>query len=133
MRSSRRLEAETARNLEVIWLLRGLRPDFKTIADFRKDNRHAFKPVFRQFVLLCRKLDLFGRELLAVDGTRLKAVNSTDRNFTCEKLVKMTCAADERLADYLSTKSVQLIHVMEPVAQSRSAVAVLCAKQPCGV
>jgi transposase len=56
VRSSRRLEAETARNLEVIWLLRGLRPDFKTIADFRKDNRHAFKPVFRQFVLLCRKL-----------------------------------------------------------------------------
>jgi transposase len=57
VRSSRRLEAETARNLEVIWLLRGLRPDFKTIADFRKDNRHAFQPVFRQFVLLCRKLD----------------------------------------------------------------------------
>ena len=102
VRSSRRLEAETARNLEVIWLLRGLRPDFKTIADFRKDNRHAFKPVFRQFVLLCRKLDLFGRELLAVDGTRLKAVNSTDRNFTREKLVKMIRSADERLADYLS-------------------------------
>src|SRR5512134_1495706 len=102
VRSSRRLEAETARNLEVIWLLRGLRPDFKTIADFRKDNRHAFKPIFRQFVLLCRKLDLFGRELLAVDGTRLKAVNSTDRNFTREKLVKMIRSADERLADYLS-------------------------------
>ena len=102
MRSSRRLEAETARNLEVIWLLRGLRPDFKTIADFRKDNRQAFKPVFRQFVLLCRKLDLFGRELLAVDGTRLKAVNSTDRNFTREKLVTMIRSADERLADYLS-------------------------------
>src|SRR5512132_3664688 len=90
------------RNLEVMWLLRGLRPDFKTIADFRKDNRHAFKPVFRQFVLLCRKLDLFGRELLAVDGTRLKAVNSTDRNFSREKLVKMIRSADERLADYLS-------------------------------
>src|SRR5512147_3093656 len=99
VRSSRRLEAETARNLEVIWLLRGLRPDFKTIADFRKDNRHAFKPVFHQFVLLCRKLDLFGRELLAVDGTRLKAVHSTDRNFTCEKLVKMIRSADERLAE----------------------------------
>src|SRR5512135_1411518 len=102
VRSSRRLEAETARNLEVIWLLRGLRPDFKTIADFRKDNRHAFKPVFRQFVLLCRKLDLFGRELLAVDGIRLKAVNSTDRNFTREKRVKMMRWADERLSDYLS-------------------------------
>src|SRR5512147_954622 len=102
VRSSRRLEAETARNLEVIWLLRGLRPNFKTIADFRKDNRHAFKSVFRQFVLLCRKLNLFGREMLAVDGTRLKAVNSTDRNFTCEKLVTMIRSADERLADYLS-------------------------------
>jgi len=79
VRSSRRLEAETKRNLEVMWLLRGLTPDFKTIADFRKDNRDAFKPVFRQFVLLCRKLDLFGGELLAVDGTRLKAVNNTER------------------------------------------------------
>jgi transposase len=102
VRSSRRLEAETLRNLEVIWLLRGLRPDFKTIADFRKDNRHAFKVVFRQFVLLCRKLDLFGRELIAVDGTRLKAVNSTDRNFTREKLTKLIQSADERLADYLA-------------------------------
>ena len=65
VRSSRRLEAETRRNLEVIWLLRHLQPDFKTIADFRKVNRPAFKAVFRQFVLLCRKLDLFGREPLA--------------------------------------------------------------------
>jgi transposase len=102
VRSSRRLEAETRRNLEVIWLLRHLQPDFKTIADFRKDNRHAFKAVFRQFVLLCRKLDLFGRELIAVDGTRLKAVNSTDRNFTREKLTKLIQSADERLADYLA-------------------------------
>jgi transposase/IS5 family transposase len=102
VRSSRRLETEAGRNLEVIWLLCGLRPDFKTIADFRKDNRNAFKAVFRQFVLLCRKLDLFGRELVAVDGTRLKAVNSTDRNFTREKLKKLIQWADERLADYLS-------------------------------
>ena len=102
VRSSRRLKAETTRNLEVMWLLRGLRPDFKTIADFRKDNRHAFKPVFRQFVLLCRKLDLLGRELLAVNGTRLKAVNSTDRNVSRDKLVKLIRSADERLADYLS-------------------------------
>src|SRR6476620_185568 len=102
VRSSRRLETEAARNLEVIWLLCGLRPDFKTIADFRKDNRNAFKAVFREFVLLCRKLDLFGRELVAVDGTRLKAVNSTDRNFTREKLKRLIHWADERLADYLS-------------------------------
>ena len=66
VRSSRRLEAETHRNIEVIWLLRHLKPDFKTIADFRRDNRNAFRHVFRQFVLLCRQLDLFGRELLAV-------------------------------------------------------------------
>ncbi len=70
VRSSRRLEAETQRNIEVIWLLRHLTPDFKTIADFRRDNRAAFRQVFREFVLLCRQLDLFGRELLAVDGTR---------------------------------------------------------------
>src|SRR3974377_1845060 len=71
VRSSRRLEAETHRNIEVIWLLRHLKPDFKTIADFRRDNRNAFRQVFREFVLLCRQLDLFGRELLAVDGTGL--------------------------------------------------------------
>src|SRR4029077_5365843 len=75
VRSSRRLEAETHRNIEVIWLLRHLKPDFKTIAHFLRDNRHAFRQVFREFVLLCRQLDLFGRELLAVDGTRIKAVN----------------------------------------------------------
>ena len=95
VRSSRRLEAEAMRNLEVIWLLGGLRPDFKTIADFRKDNRNAFKAVFRQFVLLCRKLDLFGRELVAVDGTRLKAVNSRARNFTREKLKGLIQWADQ--------------------------------------
>ena len=76
VRSSRRLEAEAARNLEVIWLLRRLRPDFKTIADFRKDNRAAFKPLFKHFNLLCRKLDLFGAELVAIDGSKFKAVNN---------------------------------------------------------
>ena len=101
VRSSRRLEAECHRNVEVIWLLRTLKPDFKTVADFRADNRVAFKAVFRQFVLLCKKLDLFGRELLAVDGTRIKAVNNKDRNFTRNSLEKFIKAADERLADYL--------------------------------
>ena len=82
VRSSRRLEREAQRNIELIWLARGLKPDFKTIADFRRDNRGAFKLVFRQFVLLCRRLGLYGHELLAVDGTRIKAVNNKDRNFT---------------------------------------------------
>jgi transposase len=77
VRSSRRLERECRCNVEVIWLLGALKPDFKTIADFRRDNRAAFRGVFRQFVLLCRRLDLYGRELLAVDGTRIKAVSTT--------------------------------------------------------
>ena len=101
VRSSRRLEMECHRNIEVIWLLRTLKPDFKTIADFRRDNRAAFRSVFRQFVLLCRRLDLFGRELLAVDGTRIKAVNNKDRNFTRNSLEKFIRAADERLDEYL--------------------------------
>ncbi|HVG48046.1 MAG TPA: transposase [Rubellimicrobium sp.] len=101
VRSSRRLEAETHRNIEVIWRLRGLKPDFKTIADFRRDNRAAPRPVFRAFVVLCRQLDLFGRELLAVDGTRIKAVNNKDRNFTRAALRAFVQQADERLAGYL--------------------------------
>jgi transposase len=100
-RSSRRLEAETHRNIEVIWLLRHLKPDFKTIADFRRINHKAFRPVFRQFVLLCRELDLFGKELLAVDGTRIKAVNNKDRNFTRASLTEFIRLADAKLDDYL--------------------------------
>src|SRR5271169_4196441 len=101
VRSSRRLEREARRNIEVIWLLRALKPDFKTIADFRRDNRAAFRGVFRQFVLLCRRLDLYGRELLAVDGTRIKAVNNKDRNFTRSSLREFIRRADQRLEDYL--------------------------------
>jgi transposase/IS5 family transposase len=101
VRSSRRLEAETHRNIEVIWLLRHLKPDFKTIADFRRINHKAFRPVFRQFVLLCRQLDLFGRELIAVDGTRIKAVNNKDRNFTHASLTQFIKLADAKLDDYL--------------------------------
>jgi transposase/IS5 family transposase len=100
VRSSRRLEAECHRNIEVIWLLRTLKPDFRTIADFRADNRAAFKSVFRRFTLLCKRLDLFGRELLAVDGTRIKAVNNKDRDFTQSSLKQFIKAADERLDDY---------------------------------
>jgi transposase len=101
VRSSRRLEMESHRNIEVIWLLRSLKPDFKTIADFRRDNRAAFRSVYREFALLCRRLDLYGRELLAVDGTRIEAVNNKDRNFTRNSLQDFIRAADERLDDYL--------------------------------
>ena len=102
MRSSRRLEAETHRNLEVIWLMRQLRPDFKTIADFRKINRSAFREVLRQFVRLCRDLDLYGRELLAVDGARIKAVNNRNKTFTKASLKRDLARIDERLERYLS-------------------------------
>ena len=101
VRSSRRLEVETHRNLEVIWLLRQLKPDFKTIADFRRDNRNVFRQVFREFVRLCRELDLFGRELIAVDGTRIKAVNSRDRNFTRATVKRELQSIDRRLEQYL--------------------------------
>ena len=101
VRSSRRLEVETHRNLEAMWLLRGLRPDFKTIADFRRVNRDAFRGVFRDFVRLCREMGLYGRELLAVDGTRIKAVNAPKRNFTDAWLAKAQERVDERLARYL--------------------------------
>ena len=101
IRSSRRLETETHRNLEVIWLLRCLTPDFKTIADFRRDNRQSFRQVFQAFIRLCRDLDLYGRELIAVDGTRIKAVNHRDRNFTQAKLKKDLQRIDERIDRYL--------------------------------
>src|SRR5256714_7699110 len=101
VRSSRRLEAETHRNIEVIWLLRHLKPDFKTIAAVRRGNRNGFRQVFRQVLLLCRQLDLFGRELLAVDGTPIKAVNNKDRNFTRASLTQFIKAADAKLEDYL--------------------------------
>jgi len=101
VRSSRRLEVETRRNIEVIWLMRRLSPDFKAIADFRRDNRTAFRQVFRAFVVLCRELDLYGREMVAVDGTRIKAVNSRDRNFTKAKLERSLRESDEKLDRYL--------------------------------
>lgn len=102
VRSSRRLELECARNLELLWLMRKLQPDFKTIADFRKDNAGAFKKVFRQFHLLCRDLGLFGAEVVAIDGTKLKAVNNVARNFTPEKLRASLERIDARLVEFLA-------------------------------
>lgn len=101
VRSSRRLEAEAQRNLEVLWLLRKLRPDFKTIADFRKDNGPAIKAVCRQFTLLCRKLELFGGELVAIDGSKFAAQNAKDRNFSQKKLQALLEEIDQRIETYL--------------------------------
>lgn len=84
----------------MIWQLNRLQPDIKTIADFRRINRKAFKQVFQAFNLLCRQFDLFGRELLAVDGTRIKAVNSRDPNFSKAKIERALAAGEERLKRY---------------------------------
>jgi transposase len=101
VRSSRLLEAECHRNVEVLWLLGKLAPDHKTIADFRKDNRRALAGVARQFTLLCRKLELFGGQLAGIDGTKLAAVNSKEANFNEKKLAELIGRADARLAEYL--------------------------------
>ena len=101
VRSSRLLEAECHRNVEVIWLLGKLTPDFKTIADFRKDNLKPLRAVARQFTVLCRKLELFGGELLAIDGSKFGAVNARDQNFNAAKLQDLIGRADARLAEYL--------------------------------
>lgn len=103
VRSSRLLEAECHRNVEVIWLLGKLTPDFKTIADFRKDNLKPLQGVARQFTLLCRKLELFGGELLAIDGSKFRAVNARDQNFSAPKLQELLAHTDARLAEYFNT------------------------------
>jgi transposase len=101
IRSSRALERECHRNVEVIWLLGRLAPDFKTIADFRRDHRQSFKAVHRQFYLLCQKLGLFGGQLVAIDGTKLCAVNAREANFNQKKLKELIARADARLEEYL--------------------------------
>jgi transposase len=102
VRSSRKLEAECTRNLELLWLLRLLRPDFKTIADFRRDNAPALKGVFRDFVLICRELRLIKGELVAIDGTKLKASNHPTRRADAETLAAWLQGIDERSAEYLA-------------------------------
>ncbi len=103
VRSSRLLERETKVNIEVMWLLGKLSPDFKTIADFRRDNLKAIKQVCREFTLLCRKLQLFGGELVAVDGSKFKAVNSRRRNFNEHRLKKAMHLLDEKISGYLKS------------------------------
>lgn len=101
VQSSRRLEREAGRNVELMWLVGRLAPDFKTIADFRKDNTRAIQSVCREFVLLCRKLDLFSDALIAIDGSKFKAVNNRDLNFTQAKLKYRLKLIDESIAKYL--------------------------------
>ena len=86
VQSSRRLERECQRNIELVWLTGRLMPDFKTIADFRKDNGEAIRKVCRELVVLCRRLELFSDASVAIDGSKFKAVNTRDRNFTQAKM-----------------------------------------------
>jgi transposase len=102
LQSSRRLERETQRNVELMWLTGRLSPDFKTIADFRKDNGEAIRAVCRQFVELCRRLNLFTRAVVAIDGSKFKAVNNRDKNFTVTKVGKRLEQVDASIVRYLA-------------------------------
>nr|WP_295113216.1 IS1182 family transposase [uncultured Caulobacter sp.] len=102
VQSSRRLEREAGRNVELMWLTGRLAPDHKTIADFRKDNGPAIQAACAQFVVLCRQIGLFGAALVAIDGSKFKAVNTRDKNFTPYKLKKRLEQVAEHIAAYLS-------------------------------
>ena len=101
VQSSRRLEREAQRNLELMWLTGRLAPDFKTIADFRKDNAEAIRLVSREFVMLCRKVKLFTEHLVAIDGSKFKAVNTRDKNFTREKMKRRLAEVEASIERYL--------------------------------
>lgn len=101
IRSSRRLETETKRNVEVMWLLKKLSPDHKTISRFRSENAKALKGVFRDFVKMCVGLGLYGRELAAIDGSKFKAVNSTDHNLSVKELNERIKRLNNRIDEYL--------------------------------
>src|SRR5471030_3275735 len=100
--SSRRLEREAGRNVEMMWLSQRLAPDFKTIADFRKDNGPAIRAACRQFVELCRKLELFTHAVAAIDGSKFKAVNSRDKNFTRASIKRRMEQVEAIIARYMS-------------------------------
>jgi transposase len=102
LQSSRRLERETQRNVELMWLTGRLTPDFKTIADFRKDNGEAIRRVCRQFVELSRQLGLLDEAMVAIDGSKFKAVNNRDKNFTPHKLKARVRQLEESIARYLA-------------------------------
>ncbi len=101
--SSRRLEREAQRNIELMWLIGRLAPDFKTIADFRKDNREAIRLVCREFVMLCKQFGLFNDAFVAIDGSKFKAVNNRDKNFTRAKMDRRLSDVEESIDRYLES------------------------------
>ena len=102
IQSSRRLERETQRNIELMWLTGRLMPDFKTIADFRRDSGPAIRAACAQFVVLCRQFNLFTRTIVAIDGSKFKAVNNRDKNFTVAKVAKRIEQVEASIARYLA-------------------------------
>src|ERR671910_187466 len=99
--SSRRLEREAGRNVELMWLTGRLTPDHKTIADFRRDNSEAIRKVCSRFVLLCRRMGLFGDAVVAIDGSKFKAVNNRDQNFTPAKMQRRLAEIEAAIARYM--------------------------------
>ncbi len=102
IQSSRRLERECQRNIELMWLTSRLAPDFKTIADFRKDNGKAIRNVCGKFVMLCRQMNLFSQAIVAIDGSKFKAVNNRDKNFTSAKMKRRLEEVESKIARYLT-------------------------------
>ena len=132
MQSSRRLEREAQRNVELMWLTGRLAPDFKTIADFRKDNGEAIRKVCREFVVLCRRLNLFSEAIVAIDGSKFKAVNNRDKNFTDHKLQARMEQLEESISRYLAEldradrradaghRSQRVAHLKEKIAKVKA-------------
>jgi transposase len=102
VQSSRRLEREAGRNIELMWLTGRLAPDFKTIADFRRDNGPAIRAVCTQFVALCRRLNMSTNAVVAIDGSKFKAVNNRDKNYTVAKVARRMEQVDASIARYLA-------------------------------
>ena len=118
IQSSRRLERECQRNVELMWLTGRLAPDFKTIADFRKNSGRGIRNACRQFVMICRQLKLLSHASVAVDGSKFKAVNNRDKNFTDRKLQARMEQLEESIKRYL----------VELDRADRDATAVLCCR-----
>src|SRR3546814_8354573 len=123
---SRRLEREAQRNIEVMWLTGRLTPDFKTIADFRRNNGAGIRNVCKQFIAMCRQLKVFSQAIVAIDGSKFKAVNSCDRNVTPNKIDRRQEQIDQSIQRYLDARSEE--HTSELQSLMRLTYAVFCLK-----
>ncbi len=127
--SSRKLERECKRNIEVRWLLGNLSPDFKTIADFRKDNRDNLKNIFREFTYICRRADLIDFKLAAIDGSFFSAVNHNSKNYSRNKLRKLMVKLDRKIDEYLDEISRLDKQELSKISDLQQAIADLRSKQ----